>query len=86
MFSDIVSKFFKKFHSLVSRDHLKHATAKIQVCHKTIVISDYWKTLTFCNCLAKSCYINNYVLKHSIYDFPNFSFNGFHRSPQACYS
>ena len=83
---DIVSTFFQLFHSLVSIDHLKHVTAKIQVSHETRVINDYWKTLTFYNCLAKSCYINNYILKYSIYVFPNFSFDGFHRSPQACYS
>ena len=77
---------FQIFHSTAFTDHLKHATAKIEVSYEAIVINDYWKTLTFCNCLAKSCYINNHVLKYSIYDFPNFSFDGFHRSPQACYS
>ena len=42
--------FFKNFHLAVSKDHLKHATAKIQVSHETMIINDYWKTLTFYNC------------------------------------
>ena len=75
---------FQIFHSTAFTDHLKHATAKIEVSYEAIVINDYWKTLTFCNCLAKSCYINNYILKYSIYVFRNFSFHGFQRSPQAC--
>ena len=41
MFQDIVSKFFKNFHSPVSTDHLKHATVKIKVSHETIEINDY---------------------------------------------
>ena len=58
--------FFKIFHLPVSTDYLKHATAKIEVSHETIVINDYWKTLTFYKSSAKSCYINYYVLKYYI--------------------
>ena len=78
--------FFKFFYSPVSTDHLKHATAEIQVSHERLFINVYWKTLTFCNCYAKSCYISYYVLKYCIYVFRIFLFECFHRSPQACYS
>ena len=65
MFENIESSYFKNFQLPVSTDHLKHATAKIQVSHETIVINDYWKTLTFYNCYAKSCLINNLVSKYN---------------------
>ena len=86
MFKIIVSISFNYFYSGVSRDHLKHATAKIQVFYETLFINDYWKTLTSLKCIAKSCNINNYVLKYHIYVFSTFSFASFHRLPQACYS
>ena len=50
LFKNIVSIFFQIFHSPVSTDHLKHARANIKVSHETIIINDYWKTITFYNC------------------------------------
>ena len=54
---------FSLFHLNVSTDHPKHATAKIQFSHETLIIYDYWKTLAFCNYLVNIGSKNEYILK-----------------------